>query len=233
MNNNILNYLPNLSFATTISVLIMFLKTVIDTFNMRAVEKIRFTNSQIMKIHFSQIVLLSLAFTIIFDATLIFENAFNWKNSNTLRIYLIGSFIFMLIITSIVYIIVYCYVRLISVKVNFFIIDDNEQKWSVIRRVDKNTILLEGERHNFKFENFNEINKREFFEELIPDSVGYNIRKYKKLLFVLLIIIVLLFILRCYSPAIILSYFFGVTIYLFFNNEKIKKKFSDGQQSTP
>ncbi|MCI1615973.1 hypothetical protein [Heyndrickxia oleronia] len=234
MDNSILNDLPNLSLTATISVLTLFLKNMINSFNMRPVEKICFTNSKRMMIHFSQIVILSIAFTIIFDATLIFENAFNWKNSNTLRIYLICSFIFMLIITFIVYIIVYLYVQLISLKVKFFLIDDNEQKWTIVRRVNKETILLEGESNNFKFWNFNDLNEVELFEELITDNISFKIHKNRIWLFVVFfveftILMVLLFFFS-YIPAVFLGYFILFTIYLCWKNKKTIKKLRDGQQ---
>lgn len=230
MINNILNYLPNLSFTATISVLTMFLKTVIDTFNMRAVEKIRFTNSKSMIIHFSQIVLLSLAFTIVFDLFLISDKSFNWGNSNNLRINLIASFILMFIIIFVVYVIVYIYVQLISLKVKFFIIDDKKQKWTIVRRVNRKTILLEGESNNFKFWNFNDLNEEEFFEELITDNISFKIHKNRIRLFVVFTILMVLLFFCSYIPAILVGYFFLFTIYLSSKNEKTIKKLRDGQQ---
>lgn len=170
----IFNFLSSLGFATIIPFLVVFIKMGIDSFNMKKIEKVRMTNSKKLMIYVSQIAIFSFLLGGFLTSVLIFEGSIDWKNNEELFGFTFAFSFFTFILMAIVYAGVYHYVQWLSVKTKFNIIIEG-QNWSIVRRIDKEVVLLEGEINNFKFCNLSQLNNTEIHEELKdnPTETGF------------------------------------------------------------
>lgn len=109
---------------------------------------------------------------------------------------LITSFIIMFLITLIVSLIVFSLIKLLSVKVKFYIRDDKNQEWEIKRRVDKTKLLVSRDSNIYKFIYAKSILKTELIRKLDKDNLNKiwfydKIIKYTKFISITLIILII------------------------------------------
>ncbi|QHJ71359.1 hypothetical protein [Planococcus halotolerans] len=137
-----LNYIPVISSTAILSFLFLQFKIAVDSINMRPVERIFFTNSKKFRIYFSALLSSSL---IVGPLLLIYINFIEKVpslNENTI-VYSIAFILMFFIIISIIFFILLAVVRLLSVKLDFYIYDSTKkEKWYIVKPISNSKILL-------------------------------------------------------------------------------------------
>lgn len=240
---NTTNFISNLSFITIMPLFIILLKNAVDSFNMKTVEKAILTDSQKIIFRLSQLTLFSLISGPILFGLLINNGSID-KNDN-LIIYLFTSIFSMFFIA--LFVLVYGFINLFSIEVNFFIKEkDTQNEWKIERRINKVKVLLSREENIYRFFDAKDVMEQEITRKLVPKE-KYRILLHDRIVGLgkisyisLLIFIVLLLVLTIYlfgkdiDPAwkflvaisLLVTYVFTLYVFIVLNNENVLKKFN-------
>lgn len=159
--------LANFSITAAVPVIIFFLKLVLDTVGMSTVEKVTLTNFKKFTIYLSHILTLTLISQI---ALFFFEVPVEISSSaiDPLIINLIALFI----IISLAFLSVGLLAKLLSIKISFYITDEQtKDKWFIRRMIANNKLLLSKDMNSFKFIDLDAMNDREIFRVYEKEKV--------------------------------------------------------------
>lgn len=213
------------------SIVVFFLRILLDTFGMFDVEKIVMTNFMKFTIYVSHILLFSFCFFALLVISGDLEEATNPK------IYLIISFVIVFLLYSAVRILMY----FLSIKTIFYVLDENtKERWFIKKMIGSNKLLLYRDSNRFKFHSIDNMD----------DKVIYRIYKKKKsipgqntiasnflltvviLAFMLIINAVISFVIAernlildtVLLSLVLVEYLSIFYIYVAFNNSKVMKE---------
>lgn len=148
-------------YSTLILILLAVLTIGIDAFNITNIEKLMLENSKKMLIQLGNIVFCSLISTIIL-MLMVFDD---FKQSHSLSSFLLVSFITVFLGVLVLYIPVFSLIHLCTLKFNYYLTYDNK-RWRIIKRVDKDKLLLGNENIGYKIVGIDNIHDNIIFVEL-------------------------------------------------------------------
>ncbi|MFE3573958.1 hypothetical protein [Lysinibacillus sp. NPDC059133] len=140
-------------FASIAPFLIVMLKLGVDSFNLKAVEKVFMVPSKRLLIFFSQILIISFVLFLSFYTFYGLPNDFK-------KVQIIGLAIISIISTLIIFIIVFPLFNVLSVKFKFSFID-SEHEWEIEKRINKNRVLTSRDNEFFKHFEINSVLDKE------------------------------------------------------------------------
>ena len=162
-------FFSKVGYAAVIPFFLVFFKTGIDAFNMTGVEKAILTESKKLSIHFSHVTILSIFFSVLLFVMWISDqsNYFKKLNFSELLTNLLASFIVALFFSTVIYVVVFFFIHTFSLKINYNFKEPlTNIEWRIVRRVDKNKLLVLQNNGFRKFINVEEIVNKEIDMEL-------------------------------------------------------------------
>ncbi|MBT2732127.1 hypothetical protein [Carnobacterium sp. ISL-102] len=164
---SIINYLPKISYIALVPSVLIFLKMGIDTFNITKVEKAILTDSKKIAIHLSRICLFSLFYSTFFFAVMLFDDSIKDMDFLEKLILFCLSYILVFLMVVAVYPLFLFLIQVFSFKENYYFKDKDENiEWKIVRRVDKNKLLVLRKGVSCKFINANDIINKEITAKL-------------------------------------------------------------------
>lgn len=159
----------NQSFFQVIAILIglaPLLRLAVNNYNMTPVEKIMLTNEK-------KVLYLSLEIFMMSNLASVFILTMAWSNRllegmstrDVIILFIVSTGFCIVVMFSLVLVILF-FGNLLKIKVDFYIKDDDGEKWILKRRINKKQMLLRGENNNIKFYLISDLYEREIFEAL-------------------------------------------------------------------
>ncbi|MEK4494504.1 hypothetical protein [Ureibacillus sp. FSL W8-0352] len=196
-----------ISIASLVPVILVLIKNGIDSLQMQTVEKIFLTTSKKLLLHLTNITLIFSLIGLFFYLIILYADKsknFSWLDFILFDVFVIGIGIVTSLISN-------TWINFLAVKVQFTFQYKNE-KWRIIRRVDKKTMLIARNPNETLFVNVekvrNEIITRELYKEKKLLLQKY-VLKYKKISYSILTVLILTCIL---IPFFSLISLFGIEI---------------------
>lgn len=186
--NVLLENIPKVSAVSILALLITVFKLSVNHWNMRGVERFLHVNSRLFSIHASNVIIFSVVSSIAFDVYMMLSNTTNFNTIQELIKFSLTSLVIMTFLISVVYIVIYILMYLLSVRVRFYIelpkedrdTEDKQQdkekkkeKWYVVRRINKDYLLLENERIEYQIIDANNLNEKIYISELVQINAKY------------------------------------------------------------
>ena len=173
-------------FASIVPFLFLLFKQGIDSFNLKAVEKVFMAPSKRLLILFSQTIIISIVLFLLFYACYGFPNNFKMAEIIVLAIIVIMC-------TLIISIIVFPLFNALSVKFKFSFID-SEHEWEVEKRVNKSRVLTSRDNEYFKHFEINSVLDKELkiimLKKHLPGHEFIN-ASFKLIIFALICIMII------------------------------------------
>ncbi|WP_337983461.1 hypothetical protein [Lysinibacillus sp. C5.1] len=230
---NLSEIISDISIVAITPIALPFIKMGVDSFNLKAAEKIFLSPSKRVSIFLSQMLLIdSLFFISIFLPFYFFSNQ-ELNESNVYKIV-----IFTIIGTIIIFTLVFSLLNLLSVKFTFSFKDENNTDWEIERRISKHKILASNKNVNFKHFDVNVVMDKELKRELVKriylPGHKYLSEKFKFFITLFIFIIIICEFLLIFENIIlqIIGCIVGVLSFLGFiyvicvkNNEELMKHY--------
>lgn len=194
--------LNNLEWPALFTLIVLIIKTAVDTFNITGIERKLLSDSEKILANLSQIALFSLFFSILFYNFLVTGNVQN-NESSPLNLFLITYTITFLIFSFFV-MIIFPIVNFFRIKVSYSVIIGSI-KWEIVKKVDNSKILLRNE-ELIKLVNSDYILNKKIASSINTEEVEenyYTFLNYKWTIALRIVFLILLMILTFVSFSFI------------------------------
>ncbi|PKH10328.1 hypothetical protein [Planomicrobium sp. MB-3u-38] len=160
----ILNYEYVLQIASVLAFIGPVIVMVINNYNITSIEKILLTNMNKVIHTTVTIIFYSLCIGVLTNILALFLEP-NFTVGQHLLIFgivfSIAFILFLIFIGSI-----FSLINLLRIKTTFYILDKDNQKWHIVRRINKKQILFKGEKNNKRFLEASKFYEEEIFQEI-------------------------------------------------------------------